>query len=97
MSRSIWKYALEITDEQKIEVPDGAIPLSVQFQAGSLCLWMLVNPRNKKYWRKVNIFGTGNPVPGAWIGEFVGTAQHEVNGTILVGHAFLEGEEYLSS
>jgi hypothetical protein len=72
---TIWKYALEITDRQVVEVPEGAEVLAVQEQAGKVCLWMMVDPEAKKEKRTFVIVGTGHPIEGASYLDYYGTAQ----------------------
>jgi hypothetical protein len=40
----IYKYQLETTGVQEIEMPQGAIILSLQTQNEVPCIWALVNP-----------------------------------------------------
>ena len=42
MSRVIWKYPLEVTDEQTLMLPRSARALSVAAQNDTLTLWALV-------------------------------------------------------
>jgi len=91
MPRSIWKYPLKVTDEQILEIPGGAKILSVELQHGVPCLWALVHPKNKKKKRVVQIFGTGNPIPDADLGEYVSTFQSM--GGNLVWHVFIMSEK----
>lgn len=62
MNKTIWKYELKITDTQLLEIPKDAEILSVQFQLGILCLWVLVNPKNDLEERTIEVFGTGHNV-----------------------------------
>lgn len=72
----IYKYVLEITDEQELMVPIGAEVLSVGEQGGKLCMWFLVNPANSLYGKNVYIYGTGNPLPNIVNQQkFIGTVQ----------------------
>ena len=84
--KSIWKFGLEVTDEQTVEMPVGAKPLSVQVQHGTPCLWALVDTKAPKQKRIVQIFGTGHPVANE--GDYVGTFQTE--GGALVFHTFIK-------
>lgn len=84
--KSIWKFGLEVTDEQTVEMPVGAKPLSVQVQHGTPCLWALVDTKALKEKRVVQIFGTGHPVADE--GDYVGTFQ--IEGGALVFHAFIK-------
>ena len=61
MSRVIYKFPLEVRDEQIIEVPGGITPLHVGFQDGTLCLWGSVWPGYSTVPFPVYIIGTGNP------------------------------------
>ena len=62
MEKTIWKYELEITDNQNILMPIGAEILTVQMQDGTPCLWALLNPEADIEKRYIEIFGTGHPV-----------------------------------
>lgn len=81
---TIWKYPLEITDEQFVDVPRGAAPLTVDFQGDQLCMWAYVDPGNEKSRMRVHIYGTGNPIPPGRAETYVGTASNDG----LVWHVF---------
>ena len=57
--RTIWKYRLEISGEQTLQMPRGAQILSVQAQGGTIVLYALVDPAKAKEDRAVNVVGTG--------------------------------------
>ena len=97
--KTIYKYSLTLTDHQLVAMPQGAQPLSIQFQRGQLCLWALVDTNAEM--KQVDFFirGTGHEVdfkvnvPGmVSIGDpeqhfkFVGTVQ--AHGGALVWHVF---------
>jgi hypothetical protein len=88
---AIWKYPLEITDRQTVQVPKGARPLSVGLDGdGQLCVWIRVKPNHERGPQEdvaFNIFGTGDPIIGH-PGRFLGTVTAP-NG--LVWHIF-EGD-----
>jgi hypothetical protein len=84
--KSIWKFPVEVTDEQSVEMPIGAQALSVQVQGGQVCLWALVDIKAETEERLVQIFGTGHPVANE--GTFVETFQ--MQGGALVFHAFIK-------
>ena len=73
MSKSIWKFPFEVTDEQEIKMPIGAQILSVQMQGDKPCIWVLVDTTAQKENRTVQVFGTGNPVSNE--GKYIGTFQ----------------------
>lgn len=61
--KKIFKYELEITDFQEIEMPIGALVISAKEQNGKLCIWAEVDLRIKTTKsKKIAIVGTGNPV-----------------------------------
>lgn len=85
----IWKYPLEVTDLQTVEMPHGAKILTVQMQGTTCCLWALVEdemPRHLNQSRRIAIYGTGNPVPRNLRQDYIATFQME--GGALVFHAF---------
>lgn len=83
---TIWKFPLETTDEQVVDMPSGAKALTVQTQDGCACLWALVNPDNATVeHRLIRIYGTGHSIP-KHPGDYIGTYQL-CNGA-LVFHVF---------
>jgi hypothetical protein len=84
--KTIYKYPIEITDEQTVNMPTGAQVLSAQMQGTQLCIWALVEVGNINCDRRVRIFGTGNTVKldGNW--KFVDSVQER----IFVWHVFVE-------
>lgn len=84
--KTIWKFPIQVDDEQSMLAPDGWRPLAVQFQRGELCLWALVDPEAEKKKVRVYVNGTGHPVRHN--GTFVGTVQ--MMGGDLVFHVFVD-------
>lgn len=87
-SMTIWKFTLEVTAEQIIEVPEVNNPLALQIQHGKPCLWMTVDPESTRIKVRVRIFGTG------WSGVtqdmlYVGTFQMQDGNLVL--HVFMAG------
>jgi len=64
--KRIYKYQLEVTDQQIIKMPKGAELLSAQFQGKDLCVWALVNLRGSPDYEmreyEFRIFGTGHEI-----------------------------------
>lgn len=83
---TIWKYPLEITDEQNIRMPKGANILTAQIQGGTLCLWAIVDPKAPLVSRWIGIVGTGHPMAQEMECVYLGTAQ--MAGGALVWHVF---------
>jgi hypothetical protein len=83
--KSIWKYPLQVTDEQVIDAPEGAEALTVQMQSGTPCLWMRVDPASPKMPRKIITHGTGHRVQDT-TGRYIGT--YQLDGGALVFHVF---------
>lgn len=59
---TIYKYSLETTDYQEVEMPKGAIIRAIQIQGDWICLWAEVNTANPKEIRRIEMFGTGHPI-----------------------------------
>lgn len=85
--KKIFKYPLEITDTQFVELPLGAKILTAQMQGNQLCLWAVVNtlPEAVKKNRRIEIIGTGNPMPTGDL-EYISTFQMMGGG--LIFHVF---------
>ncbi len=72
----IWKFPLEITDVQQIEVPEGSKALSVIEQFGGPTLYVLVKRLGRVRVKKtVHVVGTGNPADHVRSEDFVGTVK----------------------
>lgn len=59
--KTIYKFELEITDDQTIDLYQDYYYLGVAEQNGTLCLWALVDTESAKVPMKIRIFGTGHP------------------------------------
>lgn len=72
----IYKYSLEVTDEQLIQLPKYAQFVSLQVIRGQPCAYFLVDENEtEKELIKFLTFGTGHDVMGvAWY-KFLGTYQ----------------------
>lgn len=89
MNKIIYKYPLEIIDEQVVLLPAYARLLTVQAQYDIPCLWALVNPvLPNEVPVTVRIFGTGHPIEDTDNLEYIGTFQ--ILGGKLVYHAFVK-------
>ena len=93
--KKIYKYALRVTDEQKLVLPQHAKILSVaEMDTATIALWAVVNPdlsgKGEGYEeeRLVRIFGTGNPIDEQQLEgvDFVGTVVTRIG---LVWHVFV--------
>lgn len=72
---TIHKFELALIDDQRIEMPQGAIILSCQIQRGNICLWAEVNTDLNKTSRRFLIYGTGNPILQKANRVFIATVQ----------------------
>ena len=86
MSKSIWKFPLETTDIQQIEMPADAEILTIQTQDEIPCIWALVSTDAPKRKVAFEIFGTGHPVPENAKRKYVGT--YQLRKGALVFHCF---------
>ena len=59
--KTIYKYEIELVDNQSIEMPKGAEVLSVQVQNNKPCLWAIVETERPTERKLFKIAGTGNP------------------------------------
>lgn len=86
--KKIFKYPIEVTDEQVVLLPTGAKILTIQSQGDIPCIWALVDPtapRNEAV--NIRIHGTGHDVPDSENLEYVNTFQ--MMGGRLVFHSFI--------
>jgi hypothetical protein len=93
---TIWKFILEVTDEQMIQVPPPFQPLTVQIQNGRPCLWALVGDREVIYpapqiTRRIWTVGTGHSCNHVKRDNYVGT--YQLHGGELVFHVFAERDQ----
>lgn len=88
MTKSIWKWALDVQDGFSIRMPFGAALLTVAIQADVPCIWALVDPSHPFVERHIRIYGTGHPIEleEPYVGSF------QLLGGSLVFHVFDGGE-----
>lgn len=62
--RAVWKYAFEPgAYRAEFSVPGGGAIRCVNYQNGSITIWIEAEPLNRRVQRKFVAIGTGNPVP----------------------------------
>ncbi len=83
---TIWKFSIPVTDSFELDMPEVQRFLSVQTQAGSPCLWVVVNTASPRRRRKFQVRGTGHSFDGSE-GDFLGTFQ--LHDGALVFHLFV--------
>lgn len=71
----VYKFPLDISDEQKVSMPEGAKVLTVQVQKGKPCIWAECNPDGLPVLRTFLIRGTGHPIDDEIEKEYIGTIQ----------------------
>lgn len=86
--QTIWKFPINVTDEQQINVPKGARFLTAQFQHGNLCLWAQVDDSAFTERRTIRVIGTGHPIPDAASLQYIASVQ--TMGGNLVFHVFIK-------
>jgi hypothetical protein len=86
--KTIWKYELQVTDWQTINIPRNAEILTIQNQNGIPQLWAIVDTDEKAIELKgIEIYGTGNPMRSdGLIRKYIGTFQ--MLGGKFIGHCF---------
>lgn len=61
--KTVYKYALPITDEPKpILLPADAPIVLIEVQGGSLCMWVELDPEDTVVERFFCVHGTGHPI-----------------------------------
>lgn len=90
MKQTIWKFEIPFDDKFAIQMPKGAIILSVQLDQKTKipCIWALVYPYNDNEERFFELFGTGSEINND-MGinrKYIGTYQYQ-NGE-FIGHIF---------
>jgi hypothetical protein len=84
----IWKFPLQVTDVQEIDISHGSKFLSVQLQNGIPNLWALCPTGYTKVKRRIYAFGTGNLINLQDVGSFIGT--YQTQGGQFVWHVFAD-------
>lgn len=85
--KTIYKYKLEVTDEQIIEIPAFSEILTVQTQNEIPYIWALVDPKFYACNYKFRIIGTGHKIEDGFNGKYIGSVQ--LSSDKLVFHVFL--------
>ena len=89
MKETVYKYHLEIEDEQVVLLPTGSRILTVQQQNNNIFLWALVNPTSpNKQAFTIRIHGTGHAISDSDELEYINTVQ--LYGGKLVFHVFVK-------
>ena len=85
MTKSIWEFPLKLQLSQTVSMPVGSVPLTVQVQRETLCLWAWVDPsESRRADYPVWIHGTGHIVSeGALAGHYLGTVQMAQGALVL--------------
>ena len=86
--KTIWKYPLKVTDWQQIELPVDYEILSIHTQHNNPCLWILVDPDNRKEKISIRTYGTGHLIDLDKLNklQFIGT--YLIHQETLVFHVF---------
>ena len=73
--KAIWKFKLELKDDQLIFMPVGAKIISYQSQNRQLVIWAMVDMHELTEPRKFRLIGTGQPFD-EFGGSYIGSAQN---------------------
>jgi hypothetical protein len=84
---TIYKFPLKVVDKQTVMLPHKARVLGAAVQGGVLCIWALLDPKEKAAPRPIFIHGTGHEVDHWQSKRFIGT----VLMAPFVWHVFEEG------
>lgn len=83
--RTVWKYEIDTTEIQTLQMPVGAEILCVQLQRTHICLWAEVDTGAPLKARVIYTCGTGTPQPPA-PKRYIGT--YQLFGGELVWHVY---------
>lgn len=89
MSRTIFKYGLDIMDHQSIKMPEGSKILCAQVQRDSIQLWAECDPLKKLVSRNISIYGTGHEMCDGYH-SYISTVQ--LGDGAIVFHVYDRGE-----
>lgn len=73
MPKYIWKYPIDTTDHQRINMPIGAEPIYVATQKGFPCIWCIVEKDHRLVPARITVRGTGhllNESDGRYVGSY---------------------------
>lgn len=86
--KTVFKYKLEVTDHQEIELPKEASVLLIAEQHDVLCMWCEVDTEEVKETRCFRIYGTGHEIQNRDNLMFLQTVV--MSGGHFVAHIFEE-------
>lgn len=89
---TIYKYELEITGSQWLEMPQHAEILCVKTQRNKICAWARVNTERDLFQRRIIIVGTGSPMMKNDFIYYKYIDTVELSGGDLIFHIFEGGE-----
>lgn len=85
---TIYKYPLDVCGSQSIEIPRGAVPLSVQVQHGCPQLWAIVDSDRQTEVVRVETVATGQPLDSGRMAGMSHVGTYQLRGGSLVFHVF---------
>jgi hypothetical protein len=86
MPRTIWKFPLQVVEEQALQMPIGAKVLHVGTQGNIASIWAEVDPTAELEKRWIYMFGTGHSLPALRAAKHLGTFMMH-DGTVVY-HVF---------
>jgi len=84
----IYKYKLDITDNQILRIPQGGEILSCQMQQDDMNLWVKIDDSAIEVDRHIKIIGTGHPIDERYRKQLVFIDTVQMSGGSLVWHVF---------
>ena len=83
----IFRFPMEIIDEQILEIPAGAKILAVQTKVHQPCIWALCDDKASIEYRRILIYETGHEIDITGL-QYLGTFQIKNLAEVLVFHVF---------
>lgn len=90
--KAVWKYPLAVEDEVEIEMPIGAVLLTVAVQGDTPQLWALVDPNAVTCIHSILTRGTGHSIDPSDVKGYGYIGTYQLLGGSLVLHVFDGGE-----
>lgn len=90
--KTIYKYPIEVTDEQTLTLPVNSQILTVQAQGNTPCIWAMIDTAETRTEQiAVRVYGTGHPIADSERQIYIGTFQ--LLGGQFVFHAFYKNNQ----
>lgn len=84
--KTIYKYKLEHTRTQSIEMIEGSEILSVDIIHNEICIWTLCDPSDKNEHKIIHMYGTGQMIDETLNLKYIGSVKQYEG--VFIWHVF---------